>query len=73
MIYDVPLVLAVVLFFFALIGFVSSLLEKKSPLPNVLTFAAGAVLFYYAWHVSDGSLGPGSVTDALVRVVSKFG
>ena len=70
--YDVPLILALVLLFFAIFGFMSSLMEKESVLRHVVTFAAAVVLLGYAWYVSDGGLDMNSVPDAFLRIVTKF-
>jgi len=70
--YDVPLILALVLLFFAIFGFLSSLMEKESVIRHVATFAAAVGLLGYAWYVSDGGLDMHSVPNAFIRIVSKF-
>jgi ABC-type multidrug transport system permease subunit len=70
--YDVPLILSLVMLFFAVLGTMSSLMEKQSPIRHVFTFAAAAGLFGYAWYVSNGEMGLYSVPGAFLRIVSKF-
>lgn len=70
--YDVPLILSLVLFFFAILGFLSSFMEKESVARHVLTFAAAVGLLGYAWYASNGQLGMNSIPDAFLRIVSKF-
>lgn len=72
MAYDVPLILALVLFFFAIFGFLSSLMEKDSLRRHVITFALAVGLLGYAWYISDGGLDVNSVPDAFLRIVAKF-
>lgn len=69
--YDVPLILALVLFFFAIFGFMSSLMEKESVLRHVLIMLLAVGVFGYAWYVSDDGLSMNSVPDAFLRIVTK--
>ena len=70
--YDVPLILSLVLFFFAVLGFLSAIMEKVSPARHIFTFVLAAGLFGYAWYVSEGQLGMDSVPNAFLRIVAKF-
>lgn len=70
--YDVPLILSLVIFFFSILGFLSSVMEKESPARHIVTFFAGAGLLGYAWYVSNGQLGLNSIPDAFLRIVTKF-
>ena len=70
--YDVPLILALVLFFFAIFGFLSSLIEKESVLRHVLTFVCAVGFLGYAWYISEGGLDISSVPNAFYRIIAKF-
>ncbi len=70
--YDVPLILSLVVFFFSILGFLSSLMEKESPNRHILSFVVAVGLLGYAWYVANGELGMDSVPDAFLRIVSKF-
>ena len=70
--YDVPLILALVLLFFAIFGFLSSLMEKESVFRHVLTFACGIGLLGWAWYISDGGLDMGSIPNAFLRIITKY-
>ena len=70
--YDVPLILSLVIFFFAILGLLSSIMEKESPLRHLISLVVAIGLFYYAWQVADGDLHMNSVPDAFLRIVTKF-
>lgn len=70
--YDVPLILSLVVFFFSILGFLSSIMEKETLSRHVISFVIAMGLLGYAWYVSDGGLGVNSVPDAFLRIVSKF-
>lgn len=70
--YDVPLILSLVIFFFAILGLLSAVMEKESPVRHLLSLVFAIGLFYYAWHVAGGDLQMNSVSDAFLRIVNKF-
>lgn len=70
--YDVPLILSLVVLFFSILGFLSSIMEKESPIRHMISFAVALGLFGYAWYVSNGELGMDAIPDAFLRIVAKF-
>lgn len=70
--YDVPLILSMVVFFFSILGFLSSLMEREPLIRHIMSFVIALGLLGYAWYVSDGELAMNSVPDAFLRIVSKF-
>jgi hypothetical protein len=70
--YDVPLILSLVIFFFAVLGFISAMLERHSLIRHALVMVVAVGMFYYAWSVSDGQLEVQSVPDAFMRIISKI-
>ncbi len=70
--YDVPLVLSFVAFFFSVLGIMSALMEKHSPIRHALTMLVAGGLFYYAWSLSEGQIDMQAVSEAFMRIISKI-
>lgn len=70
--YDVPLILSLVFFFFSVLGLMSAMMERHSPLVHALTMIVAGGMFYYAWQLSDGQIGIQTVPEAFMRIISKI-
>ncbi|WGI21672.1 hypothetical protein [Amylibacter sp. IMCC11727] len=70
--FDYQLVGGTLIFIIGLVGVTNAMVERRSPLYGLIGLLVGAGLLGWAWMLSDGSLTPQHLPQAVFRLIAEW-
>ena len=70
--YDYQLVVGTLILVIGLVGTTNAMVERRTPLFGLIGILAGAGLIGWAWILSDQSLTPQHLPEAVYRLIAEW-